>query len=108
MAGIAFIFDGRKRLEPIVDAIIQLPGEVPQIAIVTVDEAVDLRSSHIESVVEAWHRRAAAGAVMRAERAERIDGQVHLVLNGPGRRLSAHVVDRATDRHDPRHQGYGT
>ena len=108
MTGILFVFDGPEHHDVVRRVIVQLPGEVGQIAKIAVDEAIQPRSSHIETIIETFDRRTAAGAIMRDDRTERIERNIHLVLDRPRRRLSAHVVDRAADRVHSRHQGRRT
>src|SRR5260370_24697133 len=95
MPVVALVIDRAEHFEGVAYTVIELSGDAVQLLVVAVDEAVDLRRTDVESIVESRQGRAAARTEMRAIGAERIDGGVELVPDRAGGRLPAHIIDRA-------------
>ncbi|MEY9225715.1 hypothetical protein ABH974_006138 [Bradyrhizobium ottawaense] len=88
------ILDRAPDLETVRDAIVELARHIEHLGIGVVGKAVERRTADVEAVVEALHIGAAARAVMRAERIQRIPGEISFVPDRSRVRLLGHKIDR--------------
>ncbi len=91
-------------LQAVVDAIVQLAGDIAELRIGVVDKALVVEMADVEAVVEAVDQRAAAGAVAGAIAVEGIVGGEGLVDDRTRMRRLGHVVDGAAGGAEARHQ----
>ena len=98
LSTILAVFDRAPDLETVGDAVVELTRHIQHFGAGVVDKAVKRGTADVEAVVEALHVRAAARAVMRAERVERIPGEIGLVPDRPRVRLLGDEVDCAAGR----------
>src|SRR5579871_1662768 len=87
IAGISAILDCGERLEDVGHAVVEPRGEVREVLVVIVDEAVDPVLADADAVVEAFERGAATGGESGADRAKGIRRDERLILDGSARRL---------------------
>ena len=89
------ILDRAPDLEAVGDAVVELAGDIERLGVGVVGKAVERGTADVEAVVQPLHIGAAARAVMRPERVQRVPGEIRLVPDRTGVRLLGDEVDRA-------------
>ena len=95
LGAIFAILDRAPDLQAVGDAVVELAGDVERLGVGVVGKSVERGTADVEAIVEALDIGAAARAVMRAERVQRILREVSLIPDRPGVRLLGDQVDRA-------------